>query len=227
MEQSKKIFSGLLGLSFPRRRPQVPLSVTENLRDRFSLFSVFLNRSATEETADAGRIVWGSLDEKNCANDVHYLPILHPEDNFTNIENHWSFDVDEIVINGEPIGEGMGWTGAADTGSSAILGPIDPFENFITRVINATFNDTTGAYEAPCDADFRPFVLVFGGKQFAVLPSQYVLKLPDNPLCYIALGTYRGGRGLPEWVIGQPFLRSYCSIYDMDKAQIGFSSHKE
>ncbi len=110
--------------------------------------------------------------------------------------------------------------GIADTGTTAIIGPTAAM-----AALHIALGATSiggGQYEFDCNTyKSKPDVFfTIGGKNFNISPLVYVLPIGsgNTTFCFslfIGEDFYIDPVGLiPGWIIGDPFLRSYYSIWD-------------
>lgn len=49
----------------------------------------------------------------------------------------------------------------------------------------------------------------------------------DQGDCLLALFPFDFGGFGPSWILGDPFIRQYCNIYDIGQQRIGFAPSKQ
>merc|ERR1712118_200558 len=67
--------------------------------------------------------------------------------------------------------------------------------------------------------------ITFAGKDFDLGPDFYVIRAKDDSgkeQCQ--LGIQSVNAGVPIWILGDPFLRKYYTIWDAEQQQVGFNS---
>lgn len=110
-----------------------------------------------------------------------------------------------------------------DTGTSLIL-TTPQVANTIHALIGARISDF-GLYSFPCSNLARmPLITIrLGTHAFQLRPTDYTLRY--GAACYSGFmgADFRNEEGLPTWIIGDVFLRKYYSIYDIEKAAVGFA----
>uniref|UniRef100_A0A914CG32 Peptidase A1 domain-containing protein n=1 Tax=Acrobeloides nanus TaxID=290746 RepID=A0A914CG32_9BILA len=101
--------------------------------------------------------------------------------------------------------------------------------NAIVNATNAVFDEDLSMYTLPCNSTGLPDLQFTINKQvYSVSPKEYLTKLlSGNGMCLLAIynNLNTGGFG-PAWVLGEPFMRSYCNIFDVGNKQIGFAKVK-
>ena len=83
-----------------------------------------------------------------------------------------------------------------------------------------------GSYFIDCDAKTPPVVLKIGENDYEIHRQNYIIPIGDNE-CEFGFFSFNGGGKGPQWILGDPFLRSYCNIHDVGKQRIGFALPKK
>lgn len=108
-----------------------------------------------------------------------------------------------------------------DTGTSIIAGPPNAIK---------AWTDAIGEVKEDCsNADNLPTITFhIGGTDFELGPDFYVLRVPDeNGKEQCALGIQGLNAGLPLYILGDPFLRKYYTVWDQDNNRVGFATAKQ
>merc|ERR1711964_276784 len=115
----------------------------------------------------------------------------------------------------------MGCEFVVDSGTSIIVGPPSAIKDVTDKI---------GTVQQDCsNADSLPVVtFVLGGTSFDLGPDFYVLRGTDaNGAEQCQLGFQGMNVGMPLWILGDPFLRKYYTVYDRDQNRVGFALAKQ
>lgn len=114
------------------------------------------------------------------------------------------------------------WQVISDTGTSLIGGPQATVSKLASQV-GATFSSSEQVYFIPCGTDGKPDVsFKIDGKDYPITAKNYIIPSGDGR-CIFAFFPFGGGFFGPQWILGDPFIREYCQIYDYGKKRIGFA----
>ncbi|KAI6233367.1 Peptidase A1 domain-containing protein [Aphelenchoides fujianensis] len=172
------------------------------------------------EGPSTGLLTLGGFDAVHCSADVHYVPATKSA--------YWmsTFQIDGVKI-GEFV-EQKPAVGILDSGSAVIQAEDAAHVSFYQRQVNATFDEQHRLFTVDCAAvaSLPAFEFTIGGRRFTVQPKDYVveLELTENR-CGLAVGhesTLDFG-----WTLGMPFLRSYCTVFDIGQKRYGFADIKQ
>ncbi|ETN85272.1 eukaryotic aspartyl protease [Necator americanus] len=209
---------GILGLGFPELAvngvlPPFHRAVKQGLLDQ-PIFTVFLKHVGNQVNVPGGVYTYGGLDNENCGEVIAYEPLSSA--------TYWQFNI-------EGYGAGSFSTnqrteGMSDTGTS-FMGVADALLRPLIRGLGAQYDSRTGVFYMPCDADPN-LDFIIGGKTYSI-KAENLLLYGDGHFCMLPLfGKDAMGFG-PAWVLGDPFIRQFCNIHDIEKKQIGFAESKQ
>jgi len=111
----------------------------------------------------------------------------------------------------------------SDTGTSLIGGPQTIIGQLATAA-GGRYNSNYQLYTISCSA--RPAALTFmiGGNSYQIPANEYVVDVGlGGGQCIVALFAFGSGGFGPSWILGDPFIRTYCNIYDVGNQRIGFA----
>ena len=105
-----------------------------------------------------------------------------------------------------------------DTGTSVLTGPSKKIAPILSKIGNVTA-DCSNLNTLP------NITFTLAGKDFNLSPEYYVIKAPETPggpeQCQIGIISMDQ---LGLWILGDPFLRAYYSVFDPVKNQVGFAT---
>uniref|UniRef100_A0A914DNM0 Peptidase A1 domain-containing protein n=1 Tax=Acrobeloides nanus TaxID=290746 RepID=A0A914DNM0_9BILA len=213
-------FDGTLGLAWPSVAVNNFTPPIQNFLSQFDkpVFSMFLERKGSNATGQAGGglLTLGAIDTQNCDSNVNYAPLASLA--------MWQFSMSGFSVGSYQKTKAMQ---VVVDSSTFLRAPTDDF-NAIVTATNAVFDQENNAYTLPCNSTGLPDLKFTINKQvYSVSSKQYVTQaLTENGSpCVLAIYNSQNGFG-PAWVLGDPFMRSYCTIFDVGNKQIGFTNVK-
>ena len=198
---------GILGLSFPslRAAPGLPVlfnAVEQGLLDE-PIFTVYLQERGNQTDVPGGLITYGAFDAEHCESQIDYHPLTG--------EYGYPFDLDAFSIGNYSSKDG--WSVISDTGTTVILMPPSVF-NEVVKSLGLTSD------EIDCNKKFDDLKLTIGGVEYIIPGKQLILHQGNK--CFIALDANYDD----TWILGDPWIRSYCNVYNMKEPKIGFAKVK-
>lgn len=180
------------------------------------IFTVWLGTNGNQvvNQTGGGLITFGGLDQVNCGPVLGWTPLLQAM--------WYQFGVDSISV-------GSAYTYSnrsvviSDTGTSLLYGPKAVVAG-IAAAVGAVFDQTYGAYFVNCNATYTPVTFSVSGQTYNL--TSRVLNLDigmGNGRCEFAMMELGADFGI-DWILGDPFIRQYCTIYDVAGSRLGFSA---
>ncbi|ETN85267.1 eukaryotic aspartyl protease [Necator americanus] len=207
-------FDGVLGLGF------TSLALTETIQPfvrahRLGLvepiFTVHMRQVGVADNVYGGAFTWGGIDTENCGNLIAYQEV--------SLVWFWQFRLRNVSV-GSYVSN-TGWDVALDT-ASAFIGAPHSVVKGVAKALDAEYSPEEDAYFVDCDGYPK---LQFGigeniytvkGDNFKLTLEEYKCILPIYAMDSVFLG--------PSWIFGAPFMRQYCTIFDMKMFRIGFAN---
>ncbi|EYB92354.1 hypothetical protein Y032_0195g1496 [Ancylostoma ceylanicum] len=212
---------GIFGLGWPslaRGNVKTPLEAILPKLDK-KLFTIWLGRRTTMSYgAMVGYIQYGALDTTHCISAINWVPL--------SLAKYWQFP-----IQGFQIGQFV-WNSVdqviSDSGTSFIGTPMAVL-NGILRATNAKYMPAHRMYVVPCAKMWAQPNIIFriSGHQYVIPSHQYVIDMKlGHGYCALAVFGIQSGGFSAQWILGDPFIRTYCNIHDFENKRIGFSLAK-
>ncbi|KAI6224326.1 hypothetical protein M3Y99_01409400 [Aphelenchoides fujianensis] len=185
-------------------------AVKDGLMDK-PIFTAYLRKCGGSGTcSQGGTITFGSEDTTHC----------EEVQNWVRVDSgvpHWRFAIQSFSVGG--FRKSGRIKVISDTGTSDIIVPTG-IANRIARKLGA--RSRGGDHYLSCGKKFST-KLKINGHVYSI-PSTQLLQPTGGGRCRLAISG--GAEGLGVWILGDPLLRSYCNVHDVEKRQIGFAKIK-
>ncbi|KAJ1357695.1 Inositol hexakisphosphate and diphosphoinositol-pentakisphosphate kinase [Parelaphostrongylus tenuis] len=182
--------------------------------DRWMQFTL-LNEN---ERGIAGLITYGALDTTNCDQNVKYVPLTS--------QTYWQFSIEGFSVGG--FSEKKAEDVISDTGNSFIRAPLYIVKE-IANQTGARFSQRFGIFIVECSTTVAQPDLEFSinGVKYHVPSKEYVMDFGlGSGMCGLAIFPSDSGGFGPSWILGDPWIRTYCNIHDFGQKRIGFAKAK-
>jgi hypothetical protein len=209
----KNPMEGVFGLSFQSltvaNQPPVLINAyNQGLLDK-PMFTIYFQERGSEVNVRGGVITYGGLDTKHCSTKVDYHKLSQA--------TYFQFQMDGVSFGS--ITHFENWQVMVDTGAPFIYGPTSIVNEFAK---NAGANETDLSID--CDATFNSLKFKIDNKEY-IVPSKQLIYYKDVDKCQLALigiGTSDDPNEI-SWMLGTPWIRSYCNVFDLGNEKIGFA----
>lgn len=215
-------FDGICGLAYPdiampAANPPPPpfddlIKMGVLAKNEFSFFLSTQHDSHKETSA----LILGGTDETYYSGSFSYFPAQKYE----GLMAYWLIHGSDIEIGGSSMGSCKDVVGhcnfVVDTGTSVITGPHTKINPILEKIGNVS-TDCSNVDSLPT------MTFVFGGKKFDLGPDFYVIKLADGAGGYECEIGIMALDQLGLWILGDPFLRKYYTVFDRQNNRVGFA----
>uniref|UniRef100_A0A2Q4STM4 Peptidase A1 domain-containing protein n=1 Tax=Caenorhabditis japonica TaxID=281687 RepID=A0A2Q4STM4_CAEJA len=206
---------GILGLAFTSLAvdgvvPPLINAINQNLLDQ-PLFTVWLEHRGSLNNVGGGVFTYGAVDTTNCGPVTAYQPLS-------------SATYYQFKANGFKLGSYSNTKSVeviSDTGTSFLGGPSAVVAG-LAKAAGATYDDFNQIYNIDCKANPGTLDITIGSNVYSIQPVNYIVDDGTGNCLFAAFPFDFGGFG-PSWILGDPFIRQYCNIYDIGNTRIGFA----
>ena len=208
-------FDGILGLGYPSIAVQKVVPPLYQLVDAKvldeAMFSFFMNR-AEDARYPTGVMTLGGYDSKYFTGNITWAPVTR--------KAYWEVAIQKVKLGDEDMDIKLG--GAIDTGTSLIGMPKAQAAKLNSRI--GAIKLPTGQYWVNCTTidDLPDLSLTMGNKEFKLTAKDYVLNLQGQCISSF-MGFDIPAPAGPLWIVGDAFMRSWYTIYDMKNDRVGFA----
>ncbi|XP_030170416.1 gastricsin [Lynx canadensis] len=211
-------FDGIMGLAFPslaEGRTTTPLQGMLRAGVLSSpVFSFYLGRQMNPQKGAV--LIFGGIDHSLHRGPIYWAPVTQ--------ERYWQIGFEEFLIGGHATGWcSQGCEAIVDTGTSLLTVP----QQYLSYLLQATGAqaDQYGQFMVDCNnvQSLPTLTFLINRVQFSLPYSSYLFR--GNDICAIRVqATYLpSSSGQPLWILGDVFLRSYYSIFDIGNKRVGFA----
>jgi len=210
--------SGVLGMGWLTTAPASPVMAAMSWGVfQQSLFTAYLATDGPYTNGQAGgQITFGGVDTTNCGAVQGYVNLT--------VESNWQFNIDMLGIQSTLMQSNA--AAYVDTGTYAILGNATVVAQ-IAAYVGATWNSSMGSYAVGCSAQYPPVSFVINGIYYQV--TYKVLTRGYSPTatgqCPFNINAIPANMGV-QWMLGDPFIRQFCTIFDVGNKRLGFAPAK-
>lgn len=218
-------FDGILGMGPAKAAiDQVAMPMDQLVKQgkiQHNIFSFYL--SSGEKAGST--LTLGGTDSSFYTGDFAYFPVAKA----ASVLPYWLVSAKAIDVAGASAVSCNFLTGCymvVDTGTSVIAGPPSTVDQLTSKI---------GKVEDDCsNVDKLPTVTFSfssgwtSSKSFELGPDFYVLRMKDDEgKEHCQLGIQGVNAGVPIWILGDPFLRKYYTVWDAEQNRVGFALAKQ
>ena len=203
---------GILGLG-RSSQTEIPLptimgTLASQGNIKANLFGISLQRRS--DGGSDGEITFGDVDKSKYSGDVSFTNTLSKD-------GLWEISVDDAGFDGKGA-KFTGKTAIIDTGTSFILMPPDDAKKLHDLIPKSTQVGDAN-YQVPCSTTAN-VQFTFSGVTFDIPPKDYVGSKAESGLCNSNIAGHQPF-GVNQWLMGDTFLKSVYTVFDLDKNRIG------
>jgi len=205
-------FDGVLGLALPQLAEETSFSLVDSMVKagvlKRNLFSVYFAKGEMSQS----EITFGDIRADRLASDLIWAPVSNP--------GYWQVEIRDLAKNDEPLGFCKKHCQiAADTGTSLLAGPTSMVDKLV-KTLNVS-SDCSNYDGLPS----LGFILQGGGATLTLDNVDYVDRTEEGCFLLFMPLDIPPPRG-PMFILGDPFLRKYYTVYDRERLRLGFAIAK-
>jgi hypothetical protein len=173
-------------------------------------FTVWMTAAGGSSQGEVGGgITYGGLDLDNCASRVHWVPLLSAR--------YYTIKIQGYTVGGTTSDQPT--SGIVSTGAGLLAGPRSAFDA-IGRELGGKYDDTQKLYSVACGNSYPDITFTIDGLSYGIQSKNYVINIGGT--CYIGLQSNTSPSGA-DWVLGDVFIRQFCTSFDVHNNRVGFA----
>jgi len=212
-------FDGILGMGVAAAAvDKVPMPMDQLVAQgkvQHNIFAFYLSSGGKTGST----LTLGGTDSSLHDGDFKYVPVAAA----SHLLPYWLISAKDIKIGGESTKSCNAFLGCymvVDTGTSVLAGPPNAVNVLLSKIGNVS-SDCSNAQSLP------EITITMGGNDFALGPDFYVIRVKDaNGQEQCQMGIEGINAGVPLWILGDPFLRKYYTVWDGEQKRVGFAPAK-
>ncbi|VDM64313.1 unnamed protein product [Angiostrongylus costaricensis] len=177
------------------------IKIFQNLLDQ-PLFTVWVEQRGTPERTPESLFTYGAIDTVN-SGPSYCLKTF-------------AFQISGIGMGGYC--HSKVYEAISDTGTTFIVGPRMVTDR-LGEAARASYSPAEESYLIPCNATPGSVDIEIGGNIYSIQYINYIVSV-NKRLLYIF--PHESASFGPTWVLGNPFIRQFCTIYDIGYSRVGF-----
>jgi len=202
-------FDGILGMGFRTISVSNAKTVFEALVDQGQVAEASFSFYLSKTDGTTSRLVLGGANPDYYTGELKYYPVI--------IEKYWVIALDSFSVGCTVINVA---NGIVDTGTSVIVGTPSVI-NKLLELIGTVNVDCSGVESLP------DVTITISGDNYVLTSAEYVLKASALGITECIAGFMPMDLPIADSVIlGDSFLKTYYTVFDMTHKQVGIATSK-
>jgi len=218
---SSQTFDGVFGLGWPSLSgtPSLVPALFSQRKIDDDLFTIFLDPDGGN-----GELSLGSIDATRYTGPIAYMPLTQ--------QSWWTVNLNGIQVGAQnQIATNVFESAIIDSGSSLIVGPNEAIVAIIDAIessgVSVIMTNGGSSFFVACNADLPAVNITMSGSDY----QQYHFTIPGSALlipdsgyyCQLALQGKSSSSNFADWIMGDPILRMFYTVYDYGNSRVGLA----
>ncbi|KAH8243442.1 hypothetical protein KR032_007425 [Drosophila birchii] len=209
------IFDGILGLGYQSISVDNVRTLVQNMYSQGVIsapkFAICMKGGGS--SSRGGVIIFGSTDTSayTGSNSYTYTPVTK--------KGYWQLALEAFYVGSTKV------SGTAqaivDSGTSLIAAPCGIYRK-INKIIGCT-ETSSGECWMKCSKKIPDFTFVINSKKFVIPGEKMKMRVQTNKGNTVCISVVTC-MDTNFWILGDPYIRNYCTVFDMANNKIGFAS---
>ncbi|KAH8291796.1 hypothetical protein KR054_000740 [Drosophila jambulina] len=209
------LFDGILGLGYQSISVDNVRTLVQNMCSQgvISTCKFAMCMRGGGSSRRGGVIIFGSTDTSayTGSNSYTYTPVTK--------KGYWQLALEAFYVGGTKV---SGTSQAiVDSGTSLIAAPCGIYHR-INKIIGCK-ETSSGECWMKCSKKIPDFIFVINGKKFVLSDEQMKMRVKTNKGNTVCISVVTC-MDTNFWILGDPYMRNYCTVFDLANNRIGFAS---
>ncbi|KAH8264054.1 hypothetical protein KR038_001973 [Drosophila bunnanda] len=209
------LFDGILGLGYQSISVDNVKTLVQNMCSQgvISTCKFAICMKGGGSSSRGGVVIFGSTDTSayTGSNSYTYTPVTK--------KGYWQFALEAFYVGSTRV-SGISQA-IVDSGTSLIAAPCAIYHR-INKIIGCT-ETSSGECWMKCSKEIPDFTFVINGKKFVIPGNKMKMRVRTNKGNIVCISVV-SCMGTDFWILGDPYMRNYCTVFDMANNKIGFAS---
>lgn len=208
-------FDGILGMAFQSISVDNIPTVFQNMIEQKLVDEPVFAFYLSDDPSVAGELDFGGIDSNHFNGSITYVPVSS--------QTYWEVKLDGIYLGDKAVTQVT--KAIVDSGTSVLAGPVSEVKAIAALVGAHAF--VHGEYLINCDKIQTgvPIDIKLGGVVFTLQPADYILN--ESGSCLLGMiGLDVPSPAGPLWILGDPWIRKFYTIFDFGQNRLGFALAK-
>ncbi|KAF8142067.1 aspartic peptidase domain-containing protein [Boletus edulis] len=183
----------------------------------------YANASNAGDLEPGGSFTMGYVNESLYSGNIDYRNIPNGQ------ASYWVQEIVSMTVQGKSISlpGGSASYAAIDTGTTLVAGPASGIAAIYAQIPGSSpgTGQWEGFYSYPCTHEVT-VEISFGGPSWAISPADFQFRPvgPSSDYCYGAFHSIPTSPKVPQWIIGDTFLKNVYSVFRYSPPSVGFAA---
>lgn len=208
-------FDGILGMGYQSISVDNIPTIFQNMLAQKVIDQPVFAFYLSDDPTVPGELDFGGIDPAHYTGDLIYVPVAS--------QNYWTINMDDLRINGKSFTTTR--KAIIDSGTSLLAGPVADVKQIAAAVGAHAF--VKGEFLIDCGKikSGVPLDIVLSGQTFTLQPADYIIN--EQGTCLLAMiGLDIPAPTGPLWILGDPWIRKFYSVFDFGQNRLGFAPAK-
>jgi len=208
-------FDGILGMAYQSIAVDHIPTIFQNMLAQKVIDEPVFAFYLSDDPAVPGELDFGGTDPAHYSGDLIYVPVTQ--------QTYWAIAMDDFKIGSKSYTKTR--KAVVDSGTSLLAGPIAEVKEIAAAVGAHAF--IKGEFLIDCGkiTSGVPVDIILSGKTFTLQPKDYIID--EEGTCLLAMiGLDIPAPTGPLWILGDPWIRKFYSVFDFGQNRVGFAPAK-
>jgi len=205
-------FDGILGMAYQAISVDKIPTIFQNMLAQKVISEPVFAFYLSEDPSKDGELDFGGIDPAHYTGSITYVPVIQ--------QTYWTISMDDFTISGKSYTKVR--KAVVDSGTSLLAGPTADVKAIAAAVgAHALIH---GEYIIDCGKikTAPPIIIKLSGMQYELLAEDYILDVEGSCLLGLVGLDIPGPTG-PLWILGDPWIRKFYSVFDFGQNRVGFA----